>query len=442
MNNRRNPTLKPVTKLIKPLLAAITLAAASSGQAGTLADIYNLALTNDPQLKASEAALRAGQEALPQAKAGLLPSINLSANTTYNNTDTRDYNNNGFTLALTQPVFSAARWFNFQLGETLSDQAVLTYDIAQQDLILRSVESYLTVLRALNALETSQAEERAIKRRLDQVNAQFEVGLIAITDVQEAEAQFDNARVNRIEAEGDLYNSYEALERLSGQTFDEVDLLKAEYPVENLSPMESKPWLEKAWQGNLPLQQARLQVEAARKSAKIANAGHYPTLDLNASYDYDDGNINANTDNETTSIGLTFSLPIYQGGATQSQSRQAYAELDQAQQLEEDNLRSVTQQTRSLLRDLRTSVLSVNARAQSIKSSETALKATEEGFNVGTRNVVDVLDAERALYAAQRDYANARFDYVQTLFSLKQQLGTLNPDDLMSLDSWLAPAEN
>jgi outer membrane protein len=243
--------------------------------------------------------------------------------------------------------------------------------------------------------------------------------------------------VRRIEAEGELDNSYEALDRLAGAPFRSVDALKSDYPIENPTPEQPQPWLEKAWQNNLGLMIADSSIEVARRSAQSARAGHYPTLDLNASYDSDTSGVSGFDSGETSTVGLALRVPIYQGGLTNSQSREAQALLEKAMQDRQDTLLAVTQETRSLLRNLRTNVQSVKARAQSIRSSETALQATQEGFNVGTRNVVDVLIAERTLYAAQRDYANARLDFIFNLFNLKQQLGTLSPEDLMTLDSWL-----
>lgn len=427
-------------KTAQLLTASTLLAVALQGtqaHAAALADIYQQALANDPQLKSAEATYLAGSEADDQARAGLLPNISLSANTTWNESDRADFNNNGYTVSLSQPLFNASTWFAFKQSEFQTEQARLVFEQSQQNLIVRVVEAYLNVLRAQNNLETNQAQERAIKRRLDQVNAQFEVGLIAITDVQEAQASYDNARVARIEAEGALDNSYEALERLTGGEVGKVDLLSGDYPVETPQPETAQPWLDKAWRGNLNLRTAAAAVEAARQAARIARSGHLPTVSLTASYDSDNGTATSSATNETSSLGLTFSMPLYSGGATSSQTRQAEQQLIASQQDREDAQRAVTQSTRSLLRNLRTDVLSVEARKQSIKSSETALKATEEGFNVGTRNVVDVLEAEQQLYRAQRDYAEARFDYVFNLFSFKQQIGTLSPDDLNALDQWL-----
>jgi outer membrane protein len=406
--------------------------------AGALTEIYQQALDQDPQLKAAEAGAKAGEEALPQGRAGLLPSISLTGNTTWIEAENANYNNHGYTVSLSQPLFSAASWFTYKQGEAQSEAASLQFDQAQQALILRVVNSYLSVLRAQTALETAQAQERAIKRRLDQVNAQFEVGLIAITDVQEAQATYDNAKVARILAEGDLDNSFQELERLTGEPVGSIDPLSKEYPIENISPIDPQAWIEKAQAGNLSLKVAQANTEAARRQSQAASSGHLPTLSLTASYDRDKGKPTGNDNwEDTNQIGLTLSVPIFSGGATSSKSRQAEYGFAQARYTQDDTLRAVIQETRNLLRNLQTNVLSVAARKQSILSSETALKATEEGFNVGTRNVVDVLQAEQQLYSARRDYANARFDYIQNLFSFKQQVGTLSPDDILGLDQWM-----
>jgi outer membrane protein len=224
---------------------------------------------------------------------------------------------------------------------------------------------------------------------------------------------------------------------LAGKSFDVIAQLSNDYPIEEPSPAQAQPWLDKAMTSNLNLKIANLSTEAARRAAQAGHAGHYPTLNLTANYDYDEGTSVSNDGSDTSSIGLTLSVPLFSGGSVSSKSRELEQRLVQSQFNRDDTLRAVTQSTRSLLRNLRTGALSVQALKQSIKSSETALQATEEGYNVGTRNVVDVLQAEQQLYSSQRDYASARFDFVQNLITFKQQLGTLSPEDINELDSWL-----
>jgi len=433
--------MKPIAAFLRYATASCLLGASLPSSAAALEEIYQKALFNDAQLKVAQATLQANQEILPQAKSALLPSINGAANTTYYNTSVVDYNNHGYTVSLVQPVFSASKWFAFKRGQILDQQASLSFDLAQQNLILRVINSYLTVLNAKSNLETAEAQERAIKRRLDQVNAQFEVGLIAITDVQEAKASYDSARVSLIESQGALDNSYEALERIIGEQVTDIDELSEEYPILQPNPLAPEPWVDLALENNLSLQVANFGIDASRRAAQAAKSGHLPSIDLNATYDRDNGAstragwVNGWVTSEI--IGVSLSVPIFQGGAIQSQTRQAYAELNVAQHTFEDTYRAVKQSTRSLLRDIETSVLSVSARRQSIISSQASLDATSEGFNVGTRNVVDVLAAEQTLYAAKRDYAAARLNYIANLFALKQQIGNLSPADVKGLDQWL-----
>jgi len=424
-------------KLI-PLLAVAGFASPSVN-AAALADLYRLALDNDPQLKAAEARYLAGQEAETQGLSQLLPQINAGGSYTFSHDSASDQsaNDRAWQVSLVQPVFDTAKWFGYRKSQLISDQAALQFDFDQQQLIQRTVDAYLGVLRAMSTLDTAQAQERALQRRLEQVNAQFEVGVIAITDVQEAQASFDNAVVQRIDAEGALSNSYEALERLAGQRIEQVDQLREDYPIESITPADPSAWLDKARSGNLSLKLSELGIETSRRDTQIARAGHHPRVNLEASYGYSESEFNGRPWDDSSAVALTLSVPLFSGGATSSQVREAQQNLYAAQYAREDQYRAVTEQTRSLLRDLQTSVQSVKARMQSITSRETALRATEEGFNVGTRNVVDVLQAEQALYQARLDYATARFNHVSTLFRFKQQLGTLSPDDLLALDEWL-----
>jgi len=427
--------VKRIKKLI-PLLALASFTSAPVG-AAALADLYRLALANDPQLKAAEARYWAGQEATTQGLAQLLPQISADGSYTHSDAYEQSAMDRAWQVSLIQPVFDTAKWFGYKRSQLISEQAAVQFDLDQQQLIQRTVDAYLGVLRAMSALETAQAQERALQRRLEQVKAQFDVGVIAITDVQEAQASFDNAVVQRIDAEGVLTNSYEALERLAGQRFDNIDPLREDYPIEAVAPTEPEPWLQKAHSGNLSLRLSELGVQTSRRDNQIARAGHHPRVNLEASYGYSESEYDYRPWDDNSSIALTLNVPLYSGGGVSSRVRQTQQSFYAAQYDREDRYRLVTEQTRSLLRDLQTSVKSVQARMQSIRSRRTALRATEEGYNVGTRNVVDVLQAEQALYQALMDYSTARFNHISILFQFKQQLGTLSPDDLLALDEWL-----
>lgn len=425
--------------LSSTLALLVGLAAQGTAQANALANAYEQALSSDPQLKAAMYTSHADKEAAIQSKATLLPNVNLSAETGYTQTSpdsSSEGNANNWSVSLTQPVFRAENWFNYKAGQITSEQADLTYSLAQQALIRRTISAYLAVLQAKAVFETTQAEEAALKRRLEQVEAQFEVGLIATTDVEEAKASHDLARVARIDAQGQLDNSYEALARLTGEDWDEVQALNADYPIKPLTPSLYQPWVEKALDNNLSLQLARFDAQAALQSRKANESKHYPTLDLVASYGNTDSP-SLTEDRDSSYIGLSLNLPLYLGGGTSSQVRESYNRWDASLQVQEDTRREVVQQTRSLFRDLATDVDTVAARKQSIASAEKALEAVEAGYNVGTRNIVDVLDAEQRLYGAIRDYQTARYNHILNAIDFKQALGTLSPEDLYQLDGWL-----
>lgn len=421
---------------------ALTSGMLTSGavNAGTLAEIYQEALRSDPQLRVALFTSRADAEIKEQRQALLLPDIDLQAETGYRDSSpssNTEGNNHGYTLSLTQPVFRADRWFDYQGGKILGEKAELNFAQAQQDLINRVITAYLDVLQAQRVYETTQAEETAFKRRLDQVQAQFDVGLIAITDVEEAKSGFDSARVSRIDAQVELDNSYEALIRLTGESWENIDRLQEGYPVTTPEPAQAQPWVQKALDGNLALQLAAKDINVALQDRKASEAGHYPTLDVVASYNDSDNGAMGNQ--QDTYIGLTLNLPIYAGGGTSSEVRESYHRWDASLETFDDTKRAVIQDTRSLFRDIITDADSVAARRQAMNSARTALESIEAGYSVGTRDIVDVLDAERDLYATIRDYQIARFTSIRNRIDFKQALGTLNPEDLYQLDRWMEP---
>ncbi len=409
--------------------------------ANDLAAIYEQALKSDPQLKAAMFISRADAEAAIQGKANILPTVNFSAETGYTNTSpnssTSEGNSNSWSIELNQPVFRAENWFSYQSGKITSERAKVTLSQAQQDLIRRTISAYFAVLQAKAVYETTVAEEAAVKRRLEQVEAQFEVGLIATTDVEEAKASYDLSRVSRIEALGDLDKSYEALDRLTGEAaWEDIQPLDENYPIKALAPASYKPWIDKALENNLSLQLARYDADSALQTRKSSEAGHYPTLDFVASYgNTDSASVN---DRDTSYVGLSLNVPLFAGGSTSSKIRESYNRWDASLQNQEDTRREVVLNTRSLFRDLSTDVDTVAARKQSIASAEKALEAIEAGYQVGTRNIVDVLDAEQSLYSAIRDYQVARYDHILNQVDFKQSLGTLSPEDLYQLDQWLS----
>ncbi|MCY1287692.1 Outer membrane protein TolC [compost metagenome] len=308
------------------------------------------------------------------------------------------------------------------------------------------------MLRAQDNLASTKAEEAAFKRQLDQANERFDVGLSDKTDVLEAQAGYDTARANRIIAERNVDDAFQALVTLTNREYASLEGILHTLPIVVPAPNDAKAWVDTASQQNLNLQASNHAVDAAEETLRQRKAGHAPTLDAVASYQKGDNDSlgfsnNGSTpgqppfgsDVEQRSIGLQLNIPIYSGGLTSSQVRESYQRLNQTEQQRESLRRSVVQNTRNFHRAVNTDVEQVKARKQSIISNQSALEATEIGYQVGTRNIVDVLDAQRQLYSSVRDYNNARYDYILDNLRLKQAAGTLSPADLEALAGFLKP---
>ena len=453
--------------MLRRLSLALAVAAATTGMAWAeeaplasktdLVTVYNEAVKNNADLAAARANYAAIKEVVPQARAGLLP--NLSAGADSMNTDTKVDTRNGdidssrsglsYRANLSQPLFRADRWYQFQAAKATDQQYALQLSATEQNLILQSAETYFAVLRAQDTLASTKAEEAAFKRQLDQANERFDVGLSDKTDVLEAQAGYDTARANRILAERAVDDAFQALVTLTNREYASIEGILHSLPVLEPTPNDAKAWVDTAAQQNLNLQASNYAVNAAEETLRRNKAGHAPTLDAVAQYQKgDNDNLGfSNTDAlspydgdaEQTSIGLQLNIPIYSGGLTSSQVREAYQRLNQSEQERESLRRKVVENTRNLHRAVNTDVETVQARRQSIISNQSALEATEIGYQVGTRNIVDVLDAQRQLYSSVRNYNDARYDYILNNLRLKQAAGTLAPSDLEALSSFLKP---
>lgn len=466
--------------LRNPLLITLCLIAFNlsirPANAQTLAEVYELALANDPQLRAAEANYRAGKEALPQSRAALLPQLSASAGyrdgkgtrgtsrtlgSTFIAQSIGDYDDESenYSVSLSQPLFDLPAWFSFKRGRELDQKASSEFAKAQQDLIVRVADTYFAVLRAHENLQSTRAEERAIGRQLEQTSERFEVGLLPITDVHEAQAAYDAATVNTLESKSALDIAFEGLEVLTGTSHASLASLSAEFPVAKPEPLDRKSWVDFAQANNFTLEAARLTMNAAENNVDSKKSEHLPRISASVNYSkgYNDGVFNRDggidpnnppnletparqpftEDEEATVFELRLDAPIYSGGLISSQRRQAFQEYIQARENYVLAQRSTTQQARSLHLRVLTDAARVAARAQAITSANSALEATEAGYNVGTRNVVDVLISQRTLYQAQRDYANARYDYIGSMLRLKEVAGQLSPRDIAQLDRWL-----
>ena len=425
-----------------------------------LMSVYQEAAANNADLAAARADFQARREGVPQARAGLLPNLSAGAQVQDTRTAleqpaaTLSRSGTVYQANLSQPLFRADRWFQLQAAEAVSEQAALELSATEQNLILQSAEAYFSVLRAQDNLASTKAEEAAFNRQLDQANERFDVGLSDKTDVLQAQAGFDTARANRIIAQRQVDDAFEALITLTNREYRSVEGIQHSLPILTPMPNDATAWVNTAAAQNLNLQASSFAVNAAEETLRQRKAGHAPTLDAVASYQRGDndnlGFTNSGRPNEPIygsdvsqrSIGLELNIPLYSGGLTSSQAREAYQRLSQSEQRREGLRREVVQNTRNLYRAVNTDVETVQARRQSIISNQSALEATEIGYQVGTRNIVDVLDAQRQLYSAVRNYNDARYDYILNNLRLKQAAGTLSPADLEALGAYLKPDYN
>lgn len=435
---------------LKHLLAiASTLSltiAASPAWSTDLMDVYNEARQSDPQLKAALAAYQAVQTLRPQAKAGLLPNIGLGADIERHRYDDQTAANNdsyatnrSIALNLRQPIYNRERFVALDQSQARIAQAEAQYQSATQSLALRAAEGYFNVLSARAELEFAQSEKAATSRQLDQSNKRFEVGMIAITDVNEAQAAYDAAVAAEIAAQNQLANAREALRELTGEYHEDLAPLSRDMPLVPPTPSRMDAWTDVALDQNLAVLAAEYGVDVARYEVDIQRSGHYPTLDATAGHGYTDSQFGGviGVERYDTFVGLELNVPIYQGGGINARTKQAAYLLNQQKEQLDTERRTALRQTRDAYRGVETGISQVNALQQSIVSAQSAMEATQAGFDVGTRTIVDVLVAQRNLFQSQRNYAQARYNYITNLLRLKQAAGTLAAEDLQQVNRWL-----
>ena len=333
-------------------------------------------------------------------------------------------------------------WYSFKSGKALSDSAQAQFAADQQSLIIRVSEAYFNVLRAYDNLQTRSAEQRAIQRQLEQTRERFEVGLLPVTDVHEAQAVFDDAAVNSLEARGALNIAFEGLQVLTGQDHEALAGLTDTFMATNPEPLSNQEWVDFAIGNNFQLKVAELGKDAAYNSAKAAASARLPKITGRASY-YEsdmDGTRYTNpieTQQDGHSFVVSVTMPIWMGGSVDAKRRQAKQLSIASKEGYAATKRNIIQASRSLHQLVLTNTARVKARKQSITSADSALQATQAGYEVGTRNIVDVLVAQRSVYQARRNYANARYDYILSMMRLKEVAGQLAPDDIYQLNGWL-----
>ena len=441
----------------KNILAALVSLSCALGttaaSAEDLLQVFEIATANDPTVLKAKAQADAQSYQADTAMAALLPQIGLtmgytkSDSTSFESVDEKvESDSDQFTrgLSLSQTLFDLGAWNSLDIADKQALQANAQYDSAKQNLIVRVAEGYFNVLSAIDNLEFIKTEKRAIERQLEQTKQRYAVGLTAITDVHEAQAQFDNSVAQEIIANNSVETAREQLREITGKYHAKLDFLNTETFSTTKPARDSSDFLNIAKDKNISLQVAKVTVDIAQDQIKLARAGHYPKLTLSASYgdsltdaDRNGTSLTRQPRANSTSVGLNFSLPLYSGGATVAATDQARAFYVAASQDYEANYRAITRTVITSYNQVVSDIATYKALEQAVVSAQSALKATEAGFEVGTRTIVDVLVSTQNLYNAKRNLADVRYRYVLSTLRLKQAAGTLTSKDLVAINQGL-----
>ncbi len=447
--------------MIKKTAVVLTLSMALSplALAVDLLGVYELAQSNDAELRAAERRLAVAGEIPIQTRAALLPQISGratqtlgSSSSSFGGTDLpdSDIDTRNYSINLSQTIYDDANYGRLERGRAQLAAADAQYSEAFQNFLLRVSQRYFDVLTALDSVRFAEAEETALQRQFEQAEQRFEVGLAAVTDLHEARATWDGARARVIVAQNVLEDAREALRETTGTWFENFARLIDDVPLSAPEPADSEEWVRTALASSPLVLQQRSQVDVADADLRIARAGHLPTLGLTGSLSRNENNefVARNPDTQqpigTTTLatdgwqlGLILNVPIFEGFATQSRRRQAGESLRLADEILDQTERAVVRQTETAYRAVIAGIREVEARRQALVSAESALEATNAGFEVGTRTIVDVLISEQRLFQAQRDYSNARHQFILNGLRLRQAAGLLEEADLVAVNQLL-----
>ncbi len=412
-------------------------------------DVYMMAKQQDADIHAAESLYNAEAQARPIARANFLPQASLRANTTDVSQETEgatfgvpgtdvDFNDHGYTLNITQALYNYDYYVQFRQAKNSVAKASIDLDASYQELITRTADAYFNVLAEQDNLNFRGSEKEAIERQLEQAKKRFEVGLIAITDVKEAQASYDLAIASEIDAQNALEISKDSLEVIIAERANELNPLSDRIQLITPDPNDVDEWISKALSENLSLLSSEYTRKIAQQEIKLQQSQHYPTLEIVASHnDIDSGGLSGNRESDDSRIGLELSFPIFEGGRTYYRTKEARHRAEFSTNEHEKVRRETIRNTRDAYLNVISGISRVKALAQALESTEAAASAAEAGFQVGTRTSVDVLLALQETFRAKRDYSRARYDYLLNTLNLKQAVGTLSVDDLVQIDGWL-----
>ena len=442
-------------RLLPAAIAAALAAAALPAAAEDLLQVYRDAQRYDAVYGAARFSLEAGRERIPQGRALLLPSLNLTANLAAQRIElestqelivpsfVRSPTSSGYTFTLTQPLYRPQNLAQRDQAEYQARQAEATFANASQDLAVRTAQAYFDVLAAQDTLATVGAQKAAISEQLAQAKRNFEVGTATITDTHEAQARYDLIIAQEIAAQNDVDSKRRALQLITGKEYPQLKPLRTEIRLAPPVPNDMQSWVDLAEKQSYAVLIQQAITEVANLETRRASAGHRPTVDIVGSYGLakDTGSVQSGVGREitTSSFGLQLAVPLYQGGAISSREREAAANYMKAQQDLENAKRSSALTTRQTYLAVANGIAQVGALEQALVSSQSALDSNRLGYEVGVRINIDVLNAQQQLFTTRRDLSVARYNAIINHLKLKAAAGGLRDEDLEEVNRALQP---
>ncbi len=424
-------------------LTALVLCACSMSAMGkSLNDFYQMAKTSDPGFRVADLEREAARERRAQAASAFKPSASAQANygKNWNQEFKKIADSSGYTLSLNYHLYNRTRGIQLTQSDRAIEKTEAGYQAAEQGLMLQVAQLYFSVLGAIDDLVFSRVAKEAIGKQLEQSQQRFDVGLIAITDVQESQAGYDLAVANEIQAQNALDTAYEALREVVGEYYNNLDILKNDIPLLKPDPDSIDAWIEQALSNNPLMASAQFDVEISKEAINLRRAANYPIVAVSASHSYSDQQQNGfGSHGISNGAGLSLQMPFDLSGLVRAQTREAQVQYSQTLDRLEKQRRQVQRNVRNAYLNVQSGISRVTALKQAVVSNETAYSATLTGFDVGTRTSVDVLNARQSLLNAQRNYTSARYAYILSTLSLKQAAGLLVDEDMSKLSEWLKP---
>jgi len=402
--------------------------------------LYELALGFDAELAVATAEFQSALPAESLARSNVRPQLSIGYRAAINdvNNDFRgSFSDQGPNLSLRQTLYNKVHLATIAEARASTSQARSQFNQQQQNLILRVTEAYFNVLQAESELTFRQSELDAIERQKEQNDRRFDVGLVAITDVKDAQAQFDLATAQEIAAANSLATAREALSLIAGVDTSNLAQLDEQAPLLQPTPAKSEEWVEIAKTNNIALQTAKFAVKSAKAELTGSRAARFPTLDLVGLASSNSSSIGLRDDSEFGELRLEVNLPLLTGGRNNATVRQSKARLRASRQQYELQRRLTVQQTRDAYRNVVAIIAQANALEKALESTQKSLEAQEAGFAEGLLTSLEVLRSLRDTFQAKSDYVSARYQYIVNNMTLKRAAGTLSEEDLREVNNWL-----